>query len=248
MNEKKLLTLEEFVSYFQNTILPEYHDTPDTETTIPDLPGWELSKESMSPMQKYRLLEKAKTITPDWSTICVLKMHHSSGHRVGKWGIRFKNVYYQADALAYIVNESVDILYHKVQPPFAPSSITIIHNGAFLCEAFPAEKRYLISDSAIEVMLDSDRQSNAAHEIHAKIKRIRRSSSALLPSEAKSVIKGNGQLYDHTYTAAVSEDLSESMESTEMNESADNFEFSVSKDQIQNGLSFLFGDDFSQDI
>ena len=128
-----MLTLEEFVSYFQNTILPEYHDTPDTETTIPDLPGWELSKESMSPMQKYRLLEKAKTITPDWSTICVLKMHHSSGHRVGKWGIRFKNVYYQADSCtrrkcSLFISRTAGSYYHSSKQQYWRNSCLHDHN------------------------------------------------------------------------------------------------------------------------
>ena len=113
--------MEEFVEYFQNSLLLEYHGTIDEETTIPDLPGWELSRESMTPMQRYERLEKARTITPDWKTISILKLHFSPNHVVSRWGVRFKNTYYQADELAGIVHDRVDILYHKVQSPYAPS-------------------------------------------------------------------------------------------------------------------------------
>lgn len=103
----RLLTLEEFVTHFQNVILPEYHSTVDTDVSVPELPGWKVSVSSMTPLQKYAFLEKAKTITPDWGTISILKLHHSVNHKVGRWGIRFCNTYYQADELAKIVGNTV---------------------------------------------------------------------------------------------------------------------------------------------
>jgi len=63
LQKEELLTLEEFVDYFQNTILPEYCGSPDTETSIPELPGWDLTFDSMSPIQRYENLEKARTIS-----------------------------------------------------------------------------------------------------------------------------------------------------------------------------------------
>lgn len=90
LQKEELLTLEEFVDYFQNTILPEYRGSPDTETSIPELPGWDLTFDSMSPIQRYENLEKARTITPDWNTISTLKLQYSANHVVSRWGIRFK--------------------------------------------------------------------------------------------------------------------------------------------------------------
>ena len=169
LQKKELLTLEEFVDYFQNTILPEYHGSPDTETSIPELPGWDLTFDSMSPIQRYENLEKARTITPDWNTISILKLQYSANHVVIRWGIRFKNIYYQADELASIVKNRVEILYHKVQPPYAPASITVIHNNRVLCEAFSAETRHLTGDASVLIMCDSDRQSHSLHEKCARL-------------------------------------------------------------------------------
>ena len=233
LDEKELLSLEEFVQYFQKTILPEYHVTLDDETTIPELPGWKLSSLSMNPLQRYKALEKAKTITPDWSTISVLKMHHSPLHTVKRLGIRFKNTYYQADELATVGDDPVDILYHNVQPPYAPSSITVIHNNRFLCEAFPAEIRHLTGDSPVYIMHDADRQNKPAQEMKSTLKRIRQSASAILPEKAKSSPGESPQLYDLTFGPAVEGEDTEVSSLTNMK----------SKSSIQKDLAFLFGDD-----
>ena len=227
---KELFTLDEFASHFQNVILPEYHNLTDLETSVPELPGWNLSGNSMTPMQRYDFLEKAKTITPDWSTINILKMHHSSGHKIGRWGIRFRNTYYQADELARVVGEMVDILYHDVQPPYAPSNITVIHNNHYLCEAFPAETRHMTGDSAIDIMHDSDRQTKPAQEIKATLSRIRQSAESILPDKAKSSFSDRAQMYDFTYAPSVAEE--QTTLSTPAHQSS-----------IEKGLAFLFGDD-----
>ena len=227
---KELLTLEEFASYFQNVILSEYHSIVDGETTVPELPGWNLSGNSMAPMQRYSFLEKAKTITPDWSTISILKMHHSSGHKIGRWGIRFRNTYYQAEELARVVGETVDILYHDVQPPYAPSNITIIHNSRYLCEAFPAETRHMTGDSDIDIMLDSDRQNQPAQEIKATLSRIRQSAESILPDKAKSNPSERNQMYDLIYAPAVAEEQTSSPARAHQS-------------SVKKGLAFLFGDD-----
>ena len=239
LKNKELLTLEEFVEYFQNTLLPEYHGTIDEETTIPDLPGWELSRESMTPMQRYERLEKARTITPDWKTISILKLQFSPNHIVGRWGVRFKNTYYQADELSGIVHDRVDILYHKVQSPYAPSSITIIHNNRVICEAFPAEIRHLAEDPKTLVMCDSDRQNQPAKEMNSLLTQIRQSAHAILPDKVKSStesiesIESRSQLYDLTYGPSVIDSEATSSPKTKDTTATD----------IQKSLRFLFGEE-----
>ena len=227
LNNKKLLTLEEFASYFQSTILQEYHNLVDTETSIPDMPGWHLAHTSMTPAQRYAALEKAKTITPDWNTISILKMHHSSEHKVGRWGIRFSNTYYQADELTQITGQMVDILFHAVQPPYAPSSITVVHNNSFLCEAFPAELRHMTGDSPVDIMYDTERQNRPALEIKSTLSRIRQSADAILPDKAKSKPSERVQMYDYSFAPSVEEEPPHGCSR---------------QSSIKKGLAFLFGE------
>lgn len=236
LTNHRLLTLEEFVAHFQNVILPEYHNTIDTDVSVPELPGWKVAVSSMTPLQKYAFLEKAKTITPDWNTISILKLHHSANHKVGRWGIRFCNTYYQADELAKIVGNTVDILFHRVQPPYAPSSITVIYQNHYLCEAVPAELRHLADDSITDIMHDTDRQNQPRQEMENDIARIRQSADAILPDKAKSKPCEKNQLFDMVYAPAVEEEQIATLAPCETS--------SISKESsIQKGLSFLFGED-----
>lgn len=229
LQSKKLLTLEEFASLFQNTILPEYHSQIDSETVLPDSTFWYPAQSSMPPLQRYHFLEKAKTVTPDWSTISILKLHHSANHIVGRWGIRFCNTYYQADELAGLVGQKVDFLYHSVQPPYAPASVTVIHNKTYLCEAFPAETRHLTGDSPLEIMHDVDRQNRPAQEMKTALTRIRQSAESILPDKAKSSPSERNQIYDLSYAPAV--DAAEHSTSTSI------------RSAVKEGLTFLFGDE-----
>lgn len=237
LKAKELFTLEEFVSYFQNTILPEYHNSIDTETTIPELPGWHLSTKSMSPLQRYDFLEKARTNTPDWSTISILKMHRSPDHAIKKWGIRFANTWYQADKLSEAGEGPVDILFHKVQSPYAPSSVSVIYNNHYLCEAFPAERRHFTGDDPMDIMLDSNRQKRPEHEMKASITRIRQSTNSILPEKAKSKPTEKIQIYDMTYAPSVEE------EQIDISASSDYQSTNTGESCVKKGLAFLFGEE-----
>ena len=191
------------------------------------MPGWHLAHTSMTPAQRYAALEKAKTITPDWNTISILKMHHSSEHKVGRWGIRFSNTYYQADELTQITGQMVDILFHAVQPPYAPSSITVVHNNSFLCEAFPAELRHMTGDSPVDIMYDTERQNRPALEIKSTLSRIRQSADAILPDKAKSKPSERVQMYDYSFAPSVEEEPPHGCSR---------------QSSIKKGLAFLFGE------
>ncbi len=107
----------------------------------PDLPDWLLSFESMSPSQRYVKLPKARDVVPDWKTMSILKQHYYPERcKVTRQGVRFQNTWYQDEALADIVGEYVSILCHTFTAPYAPGSLTIIHNGKAICEAYPARK------------------------------------------------------------------------------------------------------------
>ena len=90
LDNKELLTLEEFVMKYQSEILPAYHhfreDAPE------DMNEWTPSLDSMSPMERYHALEKPYMVTPNWQTLSALKMHHAAGCKIRRHGIRFQNV------------------------------------------------------------------------------------------------------------------------------------------------------------
>ena len=240
LSDRRLLTLEEFVHHFQNVIIPEYHSTVDSETTVPELPGWTLSVKSMTPLQRYRFLEKAKTITPDWSAINILKLHHSSDHKVGRWGIRFSNTYYQADELAAIVGNKVDILFHHVQPPYAPSSLTVLYQNRYLCEAYPAERRHMYGDAPSEIVQDSDRHNRPAREMKAAITRIRQSAEAMIPNKARSTPSEKNQLSDMVFAPTVEDDITYTEDDNSKIQSPSALSH---RNDIRKGLSFLFGEE-----
>ena len=86
LDNKELLTLEEFVMKFQSEILPAYHhfreDAPEEKGE------WMPTLDSMSPMERYHALEKPYLVTPDWQTLSALKMHHAAGCKIRRHGIR----------------------------------------------------------------------------------------------------------------------------------------------------------------
>lgn len=236
LKSKELPELEKFALWFQNTLLPEYYGSIDPELPLPEFPGWSLSGKSMSPMQKYNALEKVQTVTPDWNTLSILKMHYKEGCQIGRYGIRFRNVFYQADELAFLGNEKVDILYHNVQPPYAPSSISVIHNGHYLCEAFPAERKHMTGDSPLDIAINNNRQKRPAREIQKSLSRLRRSSEAILPENALQTPDEKSQLYDMAYAPAVADEQSAD-EKTPVETAKD------VKININESLRFLFGDE-----
>lgn len=232
--EKKLLTMEEFVLHFKEKILAEYHNTTaDDERKTTD-GEWEIALSDKTPLEKYNYLEKAKTITPDWNTISILKAHYKENCRVGRYGIRFSNTYYTSDRIASIVGASVDILYYRVEKPYAPSSITVIHNSRFLCEAFPVEKCHFSGDSEMEIMMNTKRQQSPALEMKKMITRIEKSTKRILPVKTLSEENEKSALYDMAYSEKISEE--EKNDETKEEEKTNEKESVILK-----GLSVLFG-------
>ena len=185
LEKKELLTLEEFVARFRDDILPGYHgapDPPDDAAVLDGMPGWMVAIESMSPLQRYLSLEKAKTPVPDWKTLGILKRHYYPDKDViNHYGVRFQNVCYTDEALSGHVGERVDILCHTFTKPYAPGSITVLLNGKFLCEAFPVQKHKMVGE-APEALQDSDDiQDLAKKEMSQAVQRISRSAHSILP-------------------------------------------------------------------
>ena len=201
LENRELLWADDFVKIFAEEILPAYHGTPSVPEAHPDLPDWLLSYESMSPAQRYQALERVKTAIPDWMTMSILKKHYyPEKATVSHYGVRFQNVYYKDEALAGIVGKKVSILCHSFTPPYAPASITVIHNGKAICEAYPVRKNSYTDESAQNLAEASDTQNQPVKEMGKVVSRIGRSADSILPDGfAKPVPTEQDQMRDFSF-------------------------------------------------
>ena len=183
-------------------------------------------------MQLYEKLPKVSTVTPDWRTVSILKMHIRTNLVVHKQGVLFSNVFYQADQLAKHVGDKVDVLYHRAQPPYVPSSLTVIFQGAALCEAYPDQYFQMVGTSIIDLSLHSDVQREAEKQYSRALSHVRMSAKAILPDSPRSTDRA--LLYDETYAPATKEEVSAPEQADEPR---------ISPNFIQNGLQILFGEE-----
>lgn len=180
----RFITLEQFVVKFETEILPGYHGMPDAPVGLDKAPEWVLTIESMSPAQRYRALEKARNATPDWQTMGILKRHYYPDcTKIEHYGVRFQNQYYQDDAMKNHVGERVSILSYAISKPYSPSSIGVMLNGKFLCEAFPVRKHDMSGESSAVLQEISDMQRTAKNELTEAVQRISRSADAIMPED-----------------------------------------------------------------
>ena len=192
LEEKRLLTFEEFVDYFQNVILPTYHgmtenldEASHAEEAIDD--GYTLSLESMSPAQKYRNLEKARNVIPDWKTMGILMRHYEpDATEIKQYGVRFAGIYYQHEKLNEYAGQRASILYHSYCKPFAPSSIIVIVEGKAICEAFPAYRNKMSGESPAKLSEDRRIQNAPSIKMAKTIERIGKSVHNILPENVES--------------------------------------------------------------
>ena len=237
---------------FQSEILPAYHHFREeaSENDPRDMDNWMPVLASMSPMERYHALEKPYLVTPDWRTLSALKMHHTSGCKIRRHGIRFQNTWYWDDALRQHIGDSADVFYHAVEKPLVPSSITVAVNGKFVCEAFPAQRLPFTGANPVVLQSHLDGQKKHQREMKQVITRINQSAAGILPSYATaSTMSEKAQLRDLCYAATVNEqapalpeDDTASSDSPKMNPEAGVCQTKTSPADFQEMLSFLFGE------
>lgn len=223
-DNKTMLTIQEFATVFATKILPAYHGSVDTDITNPDLPGWTLDLASMTPMQRYQNLQKSRTLIPSMKSLSILKRHFESNFLIHRQGVRFRYVYYDAEEMNQLRGQVVDILYFNVSKPFAPSSITIIYQNEYLCEAYPKGQNSYIDASEMTLSDISHTQNSTAGEIRNAVTQIRRNANAILPEnyDSEKLNKLNNseagrkaQLKDMCYGAPFSDEKEEEYMTTD---------------------------------
>lgn len=252
LHEKKLYTLEEFSAKFADEILPAYHGQMDDSVANPEIPGWTLDLKSMTPMQRYENLTKSRTLIPSYKTVSIIKKHFEPNCLIQAQGIRFQYVYYDADELKSLRGQHVDILYFKVTKPFAPSSVTVIYQSEYLCEAFPNTAN-AYTETASKILSEiSHEQNRQAANISNAVTKIRSNVSDILPDHTtassleefqKSTTGQREQLRDEAYALPYKTE-SETSNSDESTAPLPDIESKqTSKILLQQGLDFLLGID-----
>lgn len=260
LQQKKLLTMEEFSNKFQTEILPAYHGKKDDSITNPDLPGWTLNIASMTPMQRYQAMEKSRSLIPSWQSISIIKRHHESDCLIQPQGIRFRYVYYDSDELKSLRGQKVDILYLNVSKPFAPSSVTVVYQGNYLCEAYPIHQNSYTGTPSKDLSEISFTQNRPAREIKRIVENINHNVSSILPPNAtassldhfeRSQEGHREQLRQEAYSVPYVRDMDATNQSL-CTDTQTLSEFqtiiqsnsSTSKSDFCEGLDFLFGEDY----
>lgn len=125
----RIMTIEQFSMYWYNEIIPAI-----CNHSVRGKP---------SPMEKYRSLPKADTLTPEWSTLSVfLKKKHKAKvncckifHNKYKYRSPLLDAYHNQEVLIYTLDQNYT------------DSVFVVKGSQFICEAFREEKIDFIEDN-----------------------------------------------------------------------------------------------------
>lgn len=162
IRNKKLLTYEQFCTYFIDTVMPEYHALKDSD--------------GKSPMDIYLSSEKARgDEVVSWAVLSMTKQNRAQ-RRVGTTGIRFNGRTYMDPALHDHIGEVVTILYSGRDT----DTISVMQGAAFICEAAEVDKMRLVGE---------DEERLAAHMKAQQSAKQRARAALQLPRERAAVLR-----------------------------------------------------------
>lgn len=124
----RLLTLENFIAYWVNAVLPQYHN-------------YKSDPRGLSPLERYRSHEKARTEMPSPAILALAKSQRAE-RVVRTDGVFVRGRRYWDEALAGMVGQRVRLLYNQGDAP----SVTVMGPAGFICEAMAAENFRLIGE------------------------------------------------------------------------------------------------------
>lgn len=124
----RLLTFEEFVALWATKIWPEYN-------------SFCAEGAEASPLEIYQASEKARTEVVSWHTLAIAKSLRAE-RKVTTTGVSLNRKTYQHPALALLIGKRVTLLYTRQEI----GSVTVMLDGAFVCEAPEAETFKLVGE------------------------------------------------------------------------------------------------------
>ncbi|GHU74853.1 hypothetical protein AGMMS49992_17550 [Clostridia bacterium] len=135
------------------------------------LPEYNASNRSRanSPLERYNNAPRANTLTPDWNSLAVFKVQKPI-RKVQPDGVHYaKEIYWHPD-LREIIGEYVSI--YDFDQTFC-HSITIIHNGKYVCEAEPLVHHATIERDRLWLAHHIEEQRSQARKLSRRVIRIR---------------------------------------------------------------------------
>ena len=167
----KLMTFETFARCFAEDVLPKYHAFAGVDGVSPD--------------ELYKRGERARQDVPDWATLAMLKSLRTT-RAVSTQGIRLDKTLYWSPALADVIGQRVTVLYSRGYNP----SVTVISDGAFLCEATPLEELRMVGEQPEKIARHIAQQKGQERAVTERIRRVQQAT---------------GRVYREMYTEAIDE-------------------------------------------
>lgn len=156
-----LWTLDQMYAYIRDTVLPEYHARPHQ------------GHGDKAPMELYNTLPRARHDQPDWDVLALARKHMTE-RKISQSGIRFKNELYWHDNMIGLAGQDAVIRYS----PSGLSSVTVMVDGRFLCEAPVKERLALIDAPEEQLGLHMSKQKRQKRDTTDRIKWASRSMFA----------------------------------------------------------------------
>lgn len=159
----QLWTMDQFYEYLQDTVFPEYHNRPHE------------GHDDRKPIDLYNTLPRARDDQPSWAMLAVARLNMTE-RKITQSGIKFKNRTYWDDELIGQAGQTATIRYSESDL----TSVTVLLNGRFLCEAGIKERLQLI---------DEDQEKLAAHmskqkaQLRDTVERVRRASRSVFADD-----------------------------------------------------------------
>ena len=155
----QLWTMDQFYEYLRDTAFPEYIERPHQ--------GYDGQK----PIDLYKTLPRARDDQPSWDMLNVLRNNRVE-RRISQQGVRFQKETYWDDEMIGLAGKTVTVLYDEADL----STVGIVLEGRFLCEAEPVERLRLVGEDPEKVAEHMAVQKRQYKDTVQRIRRASRSS------------------------------------------------------------------------
>lgn len=155
----QLWTMDQFYEYLRDTVFPEYIERPHQ--------GYDGRK----PIDLYKTLPRARDDQPSWDMLNVLRNNRQT-RRISQQGVRFQKETYWDDEMIGLAGKTVTVLYDDADL----STVGIVLEGRFLCEAEPVERLRMVGEDPDAVAEHMAAQKRQYKDTRQRIKRASRSS------------------------------------------------------------------------
>lgn len=158
MEHGQLWTMDQFYEWLRDDVFPAYHNRPHE--------GYN----GRTPLDLYNTMPRARDDQPSWAMLSVARLNMAE-RKITQQGIKFKNQLYWDDAMIGKAGTDAVIRYSDSDL----SSVTVLVDGRFLCEAGLHERFQLVGEDEDRVAEHVGRQRAQLRDTKARIARASRS-------------------------------------------------------------------------